>query len=59
MGIQGKQVAIEIIKAMGLPVQGCQTVDVDLPVNGIATVTVRYSLNGDALRIAGEALSKQ
>ena len=55
----GKQVAIELLKAMGAPVELCQSVEIELPVDGVATVTLRYSLSGEALRIAGEALSKQ
>lgn len=54
-----KQVAIELLNAMGAPVYLCQSVDIDLPLDGMATVTLRYSLSGDALRIAGEALAKQ
>jgi len=55
----GKQVAIEILNAMGAPVELCQSVDIDLPLDGVATVTLRYSLSGEALRAAGEALTKQ
>lgn len=55
----GKQAAIELLKAMGAPVELCQSVDIELPADGVATVVVRYSLSGDALRVAGEALTKQ
>ena len=57
--VAGKQVAIELLKAMGAPVKLCQSVEIDIPLNEVATITVRYSLSGDALRIAGEALSRQ
>lgn len=54
----GRDTGRELVKAMGLPVESCMSVDVDLPLDGFATVTVTYPLTADALAVAAKALKE-
>ena len=55
----GRDVALELVKAMALPVEGCMAVDIDLRTDAIATVAVTYHLLPETLAAAAKALQEQ
>ena len=52
----GREVARKLVEAMGLPVEGCTSVEVDLPYDDVAKVHVSYVLTDDAIRALAAAM---
>ena len=52
----GREVARKLLEAMGLPVEGCTSVEVDLPYDGVAKVHLSYVLTGGTFRALADAM---
>ena len=48
----------ELVKALGLPIDGCMAVEIEMPSDGFAAAVVRYHLPADALAVAAQALKE-
>ena len=46
-----------VVQAMGLPLTGCLSADIEMPLDGLACVVVRYYLTAEVLKAAGDALA--
>lgn len=54
----GREVARNLVEAMGLPTEGCSAVEVDLPLDGFATVSVTYLLTAEHVALLAEAMKE-
>ena len=48
----------ELVTALGLPLDGCMSVEIKMPSDGYAAAVVRYHLPADALAVAAQALKE-
>ena len=48
----------ELVKALGLPLDGCVSVEIEMPSDCFAAALVRYHLPADALAVVAQALKK-
>ena len=56
--IPSRSMQQELVKALGLPLDGCIEAEIEMPSDGAASVVVRYYLTPDALLAAAEAMNK-
>lgn len=54
--VLSRDLSIELLKAMGCPVELCQGVSIEMQQGELAALTVRYTLNPDWLVTASAAL---
>ena len=55
--VLGRDAGKAVVQAMGLPLDGCMSADIEMPLDGMACVVVRYYLTADMLVTAGDALA--
>jgi hypothetical protein len=56
--VLGRELSIEILKAMGCPIELCQSVSIDMRVDELVSLEIRYALNPEWLEAAAKALAE-
>lgn len=55
----GREVAAKLVEAMGLPLDGCSAVEVELPPDGFATVSVTYALTAEHVQLLADLMKRE
>ena len=49
----------ELVTALGLPLDGCMSVEIEMPSDGYAAAVVRYHLPPEALLAVAESMNRE
>ena len=55
--VLGRDAGKAVVQAMGLPLDGCMSADIEMPLDGMACVVVRYYLTAEVLKTVGDVLA--
>lgn len=57
-GPLGRELGIELVKAMKAPIEGCMSVSIEMPRDGLVEVVLTYALDPKWLKEVGEGLDE-